>query len=414
MSDRFDALGRRVAAAQDALRNEARRADVRTRLLALADAPASRRGPWLLATTAVLATAALVLLLVLPSTHALSFEIGAEHEHGTVGAWVAAPAERSEILRFSDGSEIELQPHAQARVTVLERTVARVVLEHGAADVRIEPGGARTWRIDAGPYLVTVTGTQFMVAWDPQRELFELDLRVGAVTVEGPQTGGAREVHAGQRLQISDAAPEVAAVAPVQIDLPAPVEPHVEPPVPSAPVTTVERAVRERSRRAEPSAAPIIATPSWQALADGGSYRDALATAESLDFATLCTSLPEDELLRLADVARFARRPARAIEALDAVRRRFPDTDAAATAAFERGRIALDKRAHADAARWLSTYLAERPGGALAREATGRLIEALAGAGKHEDARAAARDYLDRYPKGPHADLAASVLDGGG
>ncbi|HWB80822.1 MAG TPA: tetratricopeptide repeat protein, partial [Nannocystaceae bacterium] len=150
----------------------------------------------------------------------------------------------------------------------------------------------------------------------------------------------------------------------------------------------------------------------WRALPADGRYRDALAAAESLGFATLCTSLPDDQLLRLADVARFARRPARAIEALDAVRTRFADSDAAATAAFERGRIALAQKAPDEAAKWLALYLRERPDGALVREATGRLIEALQGARQLDEARDVARDYLARYPNGPHADLATRVIAG--
>ncbi len=50
----------------------------------------------------------------------------------------------------------------------------------------------------------------------------------------------------------------------------------------------------------------------------------------------------------------------------------------------------------------------EQARGAL--DAAGRLIEALRRADDSAGARRAARDYLEKYPEGPHADLARSVL----
>jgi hypothetical protein len=47
----------------------------------------------------------------------------------------------------------------------------------------------------------------------------------------------------------------------------------------------------------------------------------------------------------------------------------------------------------------------------MAREATGRLMEAMDRAGDHEGARRIARRYLGAYPNGPHAEQAKRVLD---
>jgi len=116
-------------------------------------------------------------------------------------------------------------------------------------------------------------------------------------------------------------------------------------------------------------------------------------------------------LIALGDAARLAGAPDRALEIYRAVRRRFRGTRAAARAAFALGRVSFDaRRAHTEAARWFATYLRERPRGPLAREALGRLIEARRLGGDLKRARKASQSYLKRFPDGPHAPLARSLL----
>ncbi|MBI5502016.1 MAG: hypothetical protein HY907_17370, partial [Deltaproteobacteria bacterium] len=56
--------------------------------------------------------------------------------------------------------------------------------------------------------------------------------------------------------------------------------------------------------------------------------------------------------------------------------------------------------------------LAEPRASGIAREAAGRLIEALDRAGHSEAAATAAREYLQLDPDGPHADFARALLAG--
>jgi TolA-binding protein len=103
--------------------------------------------------------------------------------------------------------------------------------------------------------------------------------------------------------------------------------------------------------------------------------------------------------------------PASAKQALLRLRSAFPGDSRRAAAAFALGKIAFDQtRAYAEAAEWFATSLREQPGGSLAREAAGRLIEARRRAGDDAGARQAAEGYLARYPDGPHADLARSLV----
>src|SRR6185369_8028716 len=117
------------------------------------------------------------------------------------------------------------------------------------------------------------------------------------------------------------------------------------------------------------------------------------------------------ELFALADAGRFFGLHARAGDALNALRRRFPGTPEAGTAAFTLGRIAFEnENAYARAARWFDTYLREQPAGALMGDAFGRLIEAELRSGDRAGARASAQQYLRRFPGGPYASEARGVL----
>jgi len=111
--------------------------------------------------------------------------------------------------------------------------------------------------------------------------------------------------------------------------------------------------------------------------------------------------------MSLARAARFVGREDVSKGALLSCRRRFPGTRDAAMAAYLLGRNA----APTEAVKWFSTYLAEQPDGVWAREASGRLIEANRASGNARAAREAAKQYLDRYPAGPHAVFAKKVLE---
>ncbi len=194
-----------------------------------------------------------------------------------------------------------------------------------------------------------------------------------------------RVVRGGERLQLERPARSPAPLAP--------------PPAVEAPVDVdAGLTLRAKPRRA-----------AWEAAAEGGDYAVALARAEAEGFSSLCDSLRADELLLLGDTARLGLKPALAEQGYGALRRRFPRSRQASTAAFMLGKVASAAGRHAAAASWFTQYLTEFSDGALAREALGRLMESSLAAGNQPAARAAARDYLERFPEGPHAPLARSL-----
>ncbi|WP_433932791.1 FecR domain-containing protein [Sorangium cellulosum] len=149
----------------------------------------------------------------------------------------------------------------------------------------------------------------------------------------------------------------------------------------------------------------------WRALALDARYKDALAAAEREGFDALCAAAAAGDLHALGDAARLGGSTARAVQAFTALRRRFPGSPEAASAAFLLGRIAQDQSDDpAGAARWFALYLSEHPGGAFAADAAGRLVEAEDRRGAEASARRAAERYLAAHPNGSHAAYARRLL----
>jgi hypothetical protein len=177
-----------------------------------------------------------------------------------------------------------------------------------------------------------------------------------------------------------------------------------------APVATESRAVTYR-QPAPARAGDDLPEDRWKALCLARDYGGAVSAAEEQGIDGLVATLEREDLWRLGNAARYARRPAISEKIYLAVRSRFAGSGRAATAAFMLGRIQLDERGDPDGARgWFERYLEEAPSGPLAEEALGRLIDACDKAGHGEEAAARAREYLSRHQDGPFAKLAESVL----
>ena len=129
--------------------------------------------------------------------------------------------------------------------------------------------------------------------------------------------------------------------------------------------------------------------------------------ADSQGFEELCQRTSPAELSLLAETARHAGQLGKARAAFTTLRRRFPAAKEAGLAAFSLGLLEFDGfGAYAKAGDWFQTYLKERPGGPLTREARGRVMEAMHRTGRLPEARNLALSYLLDYPAGPHAELA--------
>ncbi|MBX3207250.1 MAG: FecR domain-containing protein [Labilithrix sp.] len=358
----------------------------------------------------------------------LSFVVGegASEERGATGAFIAAPESTETPLTFSDGSTLRLAPAAKLRVAELARDGARVLVESGTVHVSVVHRDDTRWAIEAGPFEVRVTGTQFDVVYDPASTGLVVRMREGSVFVRGCGLLGdeGRRLLAGEQLQVSckdkamslsaaDALDPAGAPDPASASEPASAsDPAGAPPPAAASPTAGAVATPHEPPAAVPSTTPPAARGPRAVigLARKGAHSEALMAAEANNFGATCEALDGPELLVLADAARYAGRFDRANEALEVARRRFAGTDAAATASFELGRIAMDVRRELSVAGdHFETYLRERPNGSLAREALGRALEARSRAGDSARAERLAVRYLAAYPDGPHAKLARKL-----
>lgn len=338
-----------------------------------------RRVAWALGTV-VAATLCLLLVVTLrgPAASERPIAFRVDGAAGEVGRFIAAPG--SEVhLAFDDGSSVRLASGGHARVAELTPRGANVVLEDGSLDVDVVHREETSWQISAGPFAVHVVGTAFRADWSPRDESLTVSMREGVVLVSGACLDRPARVVAGASTQFScrgvvrDAS-----------------EPSARP-----------------SARAMPSASATASSvpdaPDWRALAKRGDFARAYAALENSGELARVGAAEPAARLEVADVARLAGHADVARAVLTALRSDHPGSDVAAIAAFHLGRMSQGR----DAERWLRLYLDERPAGAFAREALGRLLELERG---RPEARTTAERYLSLYPDGAHAPLARSIL----
>ena len=305
-------------------------------------------------------------------------------------------------LSFAEGTEFVLAPGTRSRLRAVDASGARIAIEHGTASFQVTPApaGDRRWQVDVGPFLVTVKGTVFTVSWDAATEKFELKLQHGRVTVSGPVTGGEVALRAGQRLLID--LPQGETV----ISEPKPDEALEFSAGPAAPMAADKPAAGKPS-----PAGKLAGERRWAMALAAGQLDRILAEAERAGVKATLDRASGEDLLALADAARYRRRMELAREALLAARRRFPDSPRSLDAAFRLGRVEeASDRGLAPAIEWYDEYLTRAPTGTYASEALGRKMTLLSKLGGTSRARPIAEEYLRRFPAGTYAGPARAFV----
>lgn len=183
-------------------------------------------------------------------------------------------------VRFSDGTEVNLDAKARLSVGDAGPHGARLRLA-GAAHFRVMHLPRASWAVEAGPYVVEVTGTEFDVRWSEREQTIEVKMVSGSVRVSGPLLTERVALGKGQHLLARPA------MGDVRIDDGRPPRPGANGPA-STPVAAIVEALPSATSAAAKlaPAAPLAAVasppadPPFRPLAVGGRARRRLALAE--------------------------------------------------------------------------------------------------------------------------------------
>jgi hypothetical protein len=348
------------------------------------------------------------------ASHALSYVV----DRGNVargGVIESEPAAEPNV-RFSDGSEVSFARKSVAVLRSVDDHGARLSLNEGNAHADVMHRANARWLFDAGPFLITVTGTAFTFGWTGAEERLDVTMERGTVEVSGPLSDGAITLRSGQHLTvrvreretlIRDLDPPPVDSTPVGAALAAP-DPSAAPargPADKAFVAPAGWGLRSRSTADTDSG-------SWGTLLANGNFEAIVSQAEQRDLEKCLASASSADLAILADAARYSRHDALAVRALLAQRRRFPSSGPAEDAAFLLGRIEETKHDSRGAVAWYERYLRESANGAYASEALGRRMLLTAQADGDDAARSLATQYLARFAQGTYAARARMLVQG--
>ncbi len=186
------------AAFSDATKPGASAAGKRQLKAALAmEKPRGRVARWAaLAAAALVAVAALVVYRGTPRPLAYEIAGASPNDGGYLQGTKGSPA----VAHFTDGTEVRVNTGARARIVDGDAHGARVALEQGRAHLRVVHRPEARWSVEAGPFSIAVTGTEFDAEWSAADGVLVVEMRSGAVIVRGPLATDGIGVHGGQRL----------------------------------------------------------------------------------------------------------------------------------------------------------------------------------------------------------------------
>jgi hypothetical protein len=274
------------------------------------------------------------------------------------GTTVEAPA-GGETLTLADGSRAVLEPQSKLTLMTVRPEVVRVGLERGGVELDVTHADGKELVVVARGYEIRVLGTRFRVRLlDGTLEVKVTRGRVRVTRAEPRDDGDVRVLGAGETW-----------IATVE---------------PARPVSAAVPA----SEEAPPPEAPTVA----RLGAAGGP-----ASASAKD------------LLARAEASRAANDPRDAARLFDALRTHHRSDPRAGLAAFELGRLRLDRlRDPRGAAEALNDALSIAPAAPFREDAQARLVEAYEAAGERARCVDARTSYLSRYPRGVHRGTIAS------
>jgi TolA-binding protein len=341
----------------------------------------------------------------------LSYAIDGGHVER--GGFIEAESARQPRVRFSDGSELLLSIATKASLRAVDHRGARISLAEGSAHVDVVHQPGARWFVDAGPFLIAVTGTAFTVGWNTADEQLDVHMERGTVEVSGPLSDGGILLRSGQHLIVRVRQRET-----LIRDLEDPVAPAAQPAAlgtaPADPDPSPLAAPRRTSgaRAGANSLAGASQGPAnrdWSSELANGNFESIVRQAQDSGLEVCLAQATSSDLAALADAARYGRHDEIARRALLAQRRRFALSASAHDACFLLGRLEETEQNIPGAVEWYDRYLTETPSGTYASEALGRKMTLTQRLYTDERARLVAEEYLRRFPQGTYAARARAL-----
>jgi len=304
-------------------------------------------------------------------------------DHQARSAWQKAALETAGdamAVGLDDGSRLELAAHTKVRVVGNDPQSMALDLDHGRVDCDITPRPGRHFAVAAAGVVVRVKGTKFGVELAPGRDRVNVDVERGLVEVSWQDGAQHRDLAAGERWSIDLQHPEA-----------------------TAPASEASAKVAEG-----PALAPAEASADAPAGASDGAKGSTTAPHPPREAAAGAR-----ELLDLGNAARRAGDAAGAARAYEELLTLHPTDGRAGLAAFELGRLKMDRLGDVPGAiQALQKAVMMAPGAGFREDAMARLVDAYARKGALERCRSARSAYLSSYPGGVHASAVSRQCQG--
>lgn len=354
--------------------SEARVARLWSNVSARLERPHSARR-WLLGAVAASAVA------VAATAAVIHFRAPAELARASVweGARLETAADRMSVS-LVDGSRLTLDPNSEVAVQDRSASAVRLVVQRGrlACDVTHREG--RSFVVLASGVEVRVVGTQFSVASERDGGAVRVEVSVqrGAVEVRAPGQAEATRVEAGHSW--SQLTRIDAAVAPS-----------------AAPSAGVAAELRDGAAEAASANAGLAAElpSSVSSARRAGPIAPAPSSSAGPPNAR--------ELFERASGLWREGHPAEAAQAYQMLLSTYPRDARAGLAAFELGRLRMDRLGDMPGAlKALERALTTAPGSSFREDALARIVRASATLGNASRCSSAREQYLREYPNGVH------------
>jgi ferric-dicitrate binding protein FerR (iron transport regulator) len=337
---------------------------------------ASEFGSWNLRLTGRVAIASLAVAAVIAV--ALGGKNWLENRDAMVGATSVAALSQATLetssdslaVDLEDGSRMELAAHSRLSVQKQVRDEFRLKLDQGKVECDVVHNPKRQFFVQTSGVIVRVTGTRFSVdvkneeaANGESAQYVEVGVSRGSVEIQRTDgTMPVRRLAAGERwaMRISDG------------------------------VTPGATAEGQTTRD------PALNTSGGNSPSPSNALRKSAGSPEPAEDAR--------ELLEKGRVARREGNPQAAAQAYQQLLSQYPQDSRAGLAAFELGRLRMDRLGDLKGAiAALNQAVQLAPGANVREDAMARLVDAYHRTGNDDNCASAQRAYLTAFPAGVHA-----------